>query len=191
MLRHKGTQKLSTERLILRKYALSDAADIYHNYGADERVCRYLSWKPYENVAGIEVFLADSITAYARKNAYHWAIENKGAIIGSISVTALDESRLSCEIGYCLGQAFWNQGIATEALRTVLDFLFGQVGMHRIMAKHDVENPASGKVMRNCRMIYEGRMRDYYLRHDDSFSDAMLFAALKSDWPQGRLSRKS
>lgn len=34
--------------------------------------------------------------------------------------------------------------------------------MHRIIAKHDMENPASGKVMLKCKMTYEGKLREYY-----------------------------
>lgn len=44
----------------------------------------------------------------------------------------------------------------------MIKFLFDEVGMHRIMAKHDIENPASGKVMKKCGMTYEGKIFRLY-----------------------------
>ena len=43
-----------------------------------------------------------------------------------------------------------NKGITSEALAVVIRFLFDEVDMHRIMTKHDVDNPASGEVMKKC-----------------------------------------
>lgn len=45
MLNHKGTEDIRTNRLLLRKYRLSDMEDMFRNYAHDERVTKYLSWK--------------------------------------------------------------------------------------------------------------------------------------------------
>ena len=58
------------------------------------------------------------------------------------------------EIGFKLKRDYWNKGITTEALSAVMNFLFNEVGMHRITAKHDIENPASGIVLQKCGMQY-------------------------------------
>jgi ribosomal-protein-alanine N-acetyltransferase len=183
MLVHKGTQELCTKRLKLRKYTLSDAAYMYRNYADDERVTKFLSWKPYKNIEDIKTFLSERINEYASKNVYHWAIEIKNEIIGSISVISIDEKNCNCEIGYCIGFDYWNQGITGEALSTIMNFLFNEVGMHRITAKHDIDNPASGKVMLKCNMTYEGNLRKYYLRHDGTYSDALVYSILKNEYP--------
>lgn len=70
----------------------------------------------------------------------------------------------------------------TEALSAVLHYLFMEVGYHRIYAKHDVENVASGKVMKKCNMIYEGRLREQYLRYDGTYSDALIYSILKQEF---------
>lgn len=181
MLTHKGTQELCTERLKLRKYILSDAAYMYKNYANDERVTKFLSWKPYNNIADIEDFLSDRICEYICKNVYHWAIEINNEIIGSISTISIDERNCNCEIGYCIGYNYWNKGITSEALSAVMKFLFHKVGMHRITAKHDIENPASGKVMAHCNMVYEGTFRENYLRHDGTYSDSLVYGILKNE----------
>ena len=136
MLNHKGTQEIVTERLLLRKYKMSDAENMFKNYANDE------------------------------PSTYNWAIEYEGEIIGGISAMFVDDMRRNCEAGYCIGYDFWNKGITSEALSAIINYLFNEVGMHRIMAKHDVENPASGEVMKKCGMTFEGRMKEYYIRYD-------------------------
>ena len=49
-MRYVGSQRIETERLILRKVELSDAPIMFKNWQSDERVTKYLSWKPYPNV---------------------------------------------------------------------------------------------------------------------------------------------
>jgi len=184
MLQHKGTKELKSERLTLRQFSPSDAQYMYKNYATDERVTRFLSWRPYTCVEDVEKFLASVIEEYNRLDTYHWAIEVAGEVIGSISTIDIDEKNCGCEVGYCIAYDYWNKGVTTEALKLVLKFLFNEVDMHRIMAKHDVDNPASGKVMQKCGMTYEGRMRERYLRHDGTFSDSLVYGILKREFEQ-------
>ena len=181
MLVHKGTREIRTVRLCLRKYRQDDAPDMFKNYFTDERVTRFLSWEPYEDLESAERFVEARATAYM-DSTYNWVIEYNGSAIGSISAVQADDKNKYCEIGYCLAYDFWNKGIVTEALSAIMDYLFYQIGYHRIFAKHDAENPASGKVMEKCGMIYEGRMRGYYLRPDGTFSDSLIYGALITDF---------
>lgn len=181
MLNHKGTKEISTGRLLLRKYRLSDAEEMFENYANDDRVTKYLSWNAYNNSSEIVPFLEASIKNYEKMSTYHWAIEYEGRVIGGISAMSVDDLRDNCEVGYCIGYDFWNKGITSEALAAVIRFLFDEVGMHRIMAKHDIENPASGEVMKKCGMTYEGRFKEYYLRHDGTYSDALVYGIVSCD----------
>lgn len=180
MLTHKGTQEIHTQRLQLRKFVMSDTTYMFKNYATDERVTKFLSWTPYEKEEDIRPFLSSVIGEYDRPDTYHWAIEFQGEVIGSLSTLSIDEKNLSCEVGYCLGYDYWNKGITSEAMAAVMDFLYEEVGMHRIMAKHDVENPASGKVMEKCGMTYEGTLKEHYRRHDGTFSDARVYGKVKN-----------
>lgn len=79
--------------------------------------------------------------------------------IGTISVVNYNEQTQTVHIGYCIGQTWWHQGIASEALGCVMKFLFDQVEVLRVEARHDPNNPNSGAVMRKCGMHYEGTLR--------------------------------
>ncbi len=179
-MNHKGTKEIYTKRLTLRRYQPTDAEGMFRNYAGDERVTTYLSWMPYKRAEDIILFLEETIADYASDSTYHWAIAYNGEIIGSISVMSLDELRNNCEVGYCIGYDYWNRGITSEALAAVIQYLFEEIGMHRILAKHDVENPSSGAIMKKCGMSYEGRWKEYYLRHDGTYSDALLYGIVNS-----------
>lgn len=181
MLNHKGTKEIHTNRLLLRKYRLSDAEEMFENYANDDRVTKYLPWKPYSNPADVIPFLEMTIKKYEEISTYNWAIIYQGSVIGGISAMSIDTMRNNCEVGYCIGYDFWNKGITSEALAAVITFLFDEVGMHRIMAKHDIENPASGEVMKKCGMIYEGRFKEYYLRHNGTYSDALVYGIVNEN----------
>ncbi|HIZ54864.1 MAG TPA: GNAT family N-acetyltransferase, partial [Firmicutes bacterium] len=75
-------------------------------------------------------------------------------LIGSISLLNPDDDLLEAEAGYCLAKNYWGMGITAEALSAILDYAFMEIGFKRIHAKHDVNNPNSGKVMKKCGLKY-------------------------------------
>lgn len=72
------------------------------------------------------------------------------------------------------------QGIASEALKSVLKFAFKTVGFNRLESYHSVNNPASGEVMQNAGMKLEGLARQKY-RSNIGFEDCNMYAILKED----------
>ena len=68
----------------------------------------------------------------------------------------------------------------TEALQAVMDFLFDEVGYHRVEAMHDPNNPHSGGVMKKCGMKYEGTLRQAD-RNNQGICDASYYGILKSE----------
>lgn len=158
MVTHKGTQVLQTDRLILRSFRMEDSRAMYDNWASDPEVTKFLTWPPHSSPAVTELVLRDWITNYGKPNFYQWAIvlRDRNLPIGSISVVRHDDSLQTAEIGYCIGRAWWHRGITTEALGAVIRFLFREVGMRRIEARHDVNNPHSGGVMQKCGMAFLG-----------------------------------
>ncbi|GBG95857.1 hypothetical protein LFYK43_23160 [Ligilactobacillus salitolerans] len=102
-------------------------------------------------------------------------------MIGTITVVHQEPAAACAEIGYCLGQRWWSHGYATEALVSVINFLFSQASFKRIEAKHDTKNPASGKVMHKAGLQYEGTLRQHGL-NNTGICDEAIYAILRSDW---------
>lgn len=157
-MKHLGTKKLETERLVLRQFALEDADKMYQNWASDPEVTKYLTWPTHESVGVTRRVLSDWVSSYDNENQYQWCIAKKenNEPIGSISVVNMKEKAESFEIGYCISRAYWHQGITSEALRAVMDYLLNEVGARRIESRHDPRNPHSGAVMQKCGLRYEG-----------------------------------
>lgn len=181
-MKHRGTTVIETARLLLRRFSMEDAQAMYANWASDSEVTRYLTWPTHPSAEVSAMVLADWVKAYEQEDCYQWAIVLKtlDEPIGSIAVVRQDERTAMAHIGYCIGRRWWRQGIVTEALQAVMDFLFDEVGFERIEARHDPRNPNSGLVMKKCGMRYEGTMRkaDW---NNQGICDAVCYALLKAE----------
>lgn len=184
-MQHKGTQAIETARLSLRRFEMGDAEPMFWNWASDPEVTRYLTWQPHANLTVTQAVLSDWVSAYADLDTYNWAIVPKelGQPIGSISVVRIREDFMSMEIGYCIGKAWWHQGITSEALRAVIAYLFAYTNVNRIVAIHDARNSNSGGVMRKCGMQYEGTLRQAG-RNIQGICDICIYAILRQDFLQ-------
>jgi len=179
---HKGTQTLKTERLILRRFAVDDAADMFYNWANDERVTRFLTWEPHGSIELTKEILKTWCAAYQEKNCYNWVIELEGRAIGGISVVLLNEKHESAELGYCMGYDNWGKGIMTEAVKAVRDYLFGEIGVHRIVIHHALKNPASGRVAQKCGFTLEGIEKEVFKSKTGEFWDMAQYAMIRKAW---------
>lgn len=177
-----GTKKLETARLILRRFTVDDAADMYQNWASDPEVTKYLTWPCHTSVEATAGLLKKWVQSYEDGSVFQWAIALKetGAVIGSIAAVKLDETIDSVEIGYCMSRRYWGRGIMPEALRVVMNYLFDEALINRIAAIHDVNNPKSGRVMQKAGMLKEGVLRQAG-RNNQGVCDLVCYAALRSD----------
>lgn len=181
-MNHKGTQTLVTPRLILRKFTLSDAQDMFDNWAGDERVTRYLSWPTHTDAEVSKRVIGQWLESYKNDNTYNWVIEHEGRAVGNISVVRQEEPWDNCELGYCLGHAYWGKGLMTEACRAVIDFLFKEVGYNRISAYHAAKNIGSGRVMQKAGMSLEGTARQRQKLRSGEYTDTVSYSILREEW---------
>lgn len=182
-----GTRVIETERLILRPFTVDDAEDMYRNWASDPEVTKYLTWPAHPDAELTRALLKDWVSRYEAGDFFNWAIARKetGEVIGNISVVSLTEQIGAAEIGYCMGRRFWGQGIMPEALLAVEDYLFETVGLLRICAGHDVNNPKSGRVMDKAGMTREGVLRQSG-KNNQGIVDVEIHSILRGEWEERR-----
>ena len=137
-MNHLGTMELETDRLILRRFTLSDSKAMFNNWANDPDVT-------------------------------------------SISVVHIDNKVDAAYIGYCIGRKWWHQGITSEAFSKVISFLIEKIGIARIEARHDTQNPNSGNVMRKCGLKYEGTLRKAD-KNNLGICDMTIYGLLAEDY---------
>ena len=183
-MKHIGTCTLETDRLILRRFRMDDAQAMFDNWASDPEVTKYLTWPAHSSVEISRMVLHDWVEGYERDDHYQWGIVLKGGDgkpIGSISAVRMYEKINGVEIGYCMGRPWWGGGIMTEALKAVIGFFFERVGVNRVQACHDANNPASGGVMAKAGMTYEGTLRQSGV-NNQGIVDLCYYSILAEEW---------
>ena len=142
---------LETERLLLRPVTFDDAEDMFE-YSSDEENTRY-TFLPNKDLEETKNIIA---RLFISRPLGNWGIELKenGKLIGSIDLHKLDPVLKEAAIGYVIHKNYWNQGLATEALKEIIQLAFESLSMNMLVALHDVENPASGRVMEKAGMNF-------------------------------------
>jgi ribosomal-protein-alanine N-acetyltransferase len=109
-----------------------------------------------------------------------WAIEVDGLAVGGIGIELRsDVERVSAEIGYWLGEAYWNRGIATEALKAVTVEAFSRFEITRLYAVPFADHAASVRVLEKAGYVREGRLRQSAIK-DGQIRDQLLYATYRT-----------
>lgn len=103
------------------------------------------------------------------------------ALLGGLTLSNVRRGvTQSCSLGYWMGKPYAGQGYMTDALGTVLKFVFDDLGLHRLEAACLPSNEPSKAVLRRVGFAEEGMARQY-LKIDGTWRDHALFAILASD----------
>lgn len=175
---------LVTERLLLRHFLEADL-DAFHAYRADPEVAKYQGWQtPYLREVAAD-FIADMKDAIPGEEGrwFQSAIQRRSdyTLLGDVAFCPLRGNPRQAFLGFTLARPYWGQGYASEATRAVLDFLFGELDMHRIVAYCDVVNANSYHLLERL-----GFRREAH--HIESFSmgerwgDEYVYALLEREW---------
>ena len=155
-IKYNFRQQLETDRLFLKPWQTEYAKDMFNNWASDKEVTKYLSWDPHKSLdETLQV-----VTMWVSEANYNWCIFDKASneAVGSISVVRKSDKDFWCEVGYCSSKKVWNKGYMTEALKAVINFLFGE-GFYKVQLIHAKENVASGRVMQKAGMTYQGESK--------------------------------
>jgi RimJ/RimL family protein N-acetyltransferase len=148
-----------TDRLNLRPLRRSDAGLIAH-YAGDVRVARGTRSIPHPYPPGAAEALVDRAASANRLDDI-WALDGSaqglGEVLGLIHLTRMD--RKQSEISYWVAPAFWNTGLASEAVRGLI--AANPHGAAQIFAEVFQDNPGSARVLTNCGFDYLGDAEAY------------------------------
>jgi RimJ/RimL family protein N-acetyltransferase len=96
-----------------------------------------------------------------------------GMVVGSIGAV-LNFTFKNAELGYWIGEEYWNRGYATEAARELVRFVFDTLPVHKIYAHCFAGNPASARVLENIGMVKEGVLKEHYF-HWGEYKDLLVY----------------
>jgi RimJ/RimL family protein N-acetyltransferase len=154
---------LRTERLVLRPLTLVDAPAVQRLAGDREIADTTLSVPhPYEDGMA-ETWINTLAPAFERGESAVFALTRAdgGELLGAIGLAGINRRHSHAELGYWIGKRFWGQGFASEAAAAMVNYAFGELGLHRVYAMCFSRNPASARVMQKAGLTFEGRRRQH------------------------------
>lgn len=90
--------------------------------------------------------------------------KSESEVLGACNFTNIVRGTfMSCHLGYALAQRHEGNGYMEEALRPCCDFVFSEIGLHRIMANYLPHNGRSARLLERLGFEVEGRAREYLL----------------------------
>lgn len=174
-----GNMEIRFKNYLIRNYKLGDIDSLVK----------------YANNYNVSKFLRDSFpNPYTKKDAERWidfiyknpsslvfAIANEEELIVSIGAVPFEDvHRYSAEVGFWLGEPFWNRGIISEALKIFCKYLFTNYKFNRLTANVFEGNLASMKVLLKAGFKLEGVLKQNVFK-ENKFLDNYVFGLLKEE----------
>ena len=172
-------KSIQTPRLLLRRFRLTDADDVYA-YAQDPEWRHFLQTvpEPYERRH------ADAFVASRRLMDWQtrpgWAVEFAGRVVGAVELWFQREHGRA-EFGYTLARWLWGRGLMTEAVSAVMDEAFATLPLRKITARAIAPNIGATRVMEKAGMQFEAVLRQHHV-HRGQVVDLMHYGLLREEW---------
>lgn len=159
---------------------LDDVFAIYNN----DRVFEYCGIIPKHNLQTVKNMIGHFERDYNKRSRVKWGIfvnEAPNKLVGIIEVADFNQKVNMITIGYFLEESYWGRGIATEALRLLVHYLFETIRINRIQAEVMVANDHSKRVLLKNGFMKEGTLRQASLWSGKGIVDLEIYAILRDE----------
>ncbi len=175
--------ELTSPRLLLRRFSPADGAALHAYLSRPEAV----EFEPYGVISRME---ADAWAAQRAADPAFWAIclRRSGELVGNLYLVRVPpDGWRTWELGYVLHPDHWGRGYATEACTLLMEECFDAWAAHRVMARCDVRNPASWRLLERLGFRREGHLLANASFRGDAdghpvWKDTYLYALLDRQW---------
>ncbi len=160
-----------------------DVPALFEVFG-DPDVCRYWSRPALRDLSEAQALLTEIVEGFRTRTLSQWgiALRDGNQVIGTCTLTSFSLEHRRAEIGFAIGQRYWGQGYAGEALPALLTHAFGNLDLRRLEADVDPRNTRSIRTLERLGFRREGVQRQRYLVNGE-VQDAMMYGLLRSEWP--------
>ena len=173
---------LSTERLVLKEIAETDATELFH-LRSDENVMQFID-RPLAQTIDDALKLIKLISdGHINKESITWAVTLKTnpALIGTIGFWRIEKENYRAEIGYLLNPLHQGKGLMQEAIATVLKYGFETMLLHSVEANVNPGNEASIKLLEKNSFVKEGYFKENYF-YNGQFLDSAIYSLLANKY---------
>jgi [ribosomal protein S5]-alanine N-acetyltransferase len=169
------------------RYATAADASVLLEHGSDPEVTRFFSWGPYTSVEQPEAYIAGLRGERECGERLDFVIApREQAPIGVIGLTELSRRDRRAVVGTWLGRRHWGTGANRESKALIAHLAFGALGLERLGAYADLDNPRSQAALAGIGFRREGVLRRWH-RHGSAVHDVIVYSWLKDEWERSPL----
>ena len=171
--------RIKLDALVLRPWATEDEVSLVQ-YANNRRIWQNVRDRfphPYTaNDAKLWIKIANRDTTML-----NLAMEVDGKAVGGLGIIFKDDVyRRTAEIGYWLGEDYWNRGLTSQAVTALSGYVFAHYDIVRLYAGIFEHNAASARVLEKAGYAFEARLRCNVTKGGETM-DELVYARLKSD----------
>ena len=174
--------RVETPRLVLRRLRAEDL-DALVAYRNDPEVARYQSWSDYDAKRGRQLIEEMSGRQPGAPGWFQFAIALKDTdvLVGDCALRVEESDSRLGEVGFTLSRRYQGQGLGTEAVRALLGYVFGTLGLHRVIGVTDARNGAAAAVLERLGMRREAHFVENGF-FKGAWGDEFQYAMLQREW---------
>ncbi|WP_053377463.1 GNAT family N-acetyltransferase [Paenibacillus sp. FJAT-27812] len=175
---------LKSDGLVLKKiedYHFNEVFEIYNN----DIVFEYCGIIPKHNKDTVKNMIGHFERDFNKRSRVKWGVfanDESDRLLGIIEVFDFNQKVNMVSIGYFLAESHWGRGIAAEAVKIMLDYLFMDVNVNRIQADVMPPNERSKKVLLKNGFIKEGTLRQATVWAGKGIVDLEIYSILREEY---------
>ncbi|MFD2443798.1 GNAT family N-acetyltransferase [Bacillus sp. CGMCC 1.16607] len=173
---------LASDLLVLKKIEDHHIEEVFNIY-SNVRVFEHCGIIPKQNKDTVKKMIGHFERDYVKNSRVKWGIfTQSGQLVGIIEAFDFNQKVNMVTIGYFLAEEYWGKGIALEAVRMLVKFLFIEGNVNRIQAEVMPLNDPSKKVLLKNGFIKEGTLRQATLWSGKGIVDLEIYSILKDEY---------
>ncbi len=131
--------------------------------------------------------LATTLAGAQAGGRWPWTVRMDGAVVGTTSFLEVSPVDARLEIGFTTyAPSVWGTVVNPECKLLLMAWAFEVAGMGRVQLKTDIRNAQSQAAIAKLGATFEGVLRRYQRRADDTVRDTVLFSVIADEWPAVR-----
>jgi ribosomal-protein-serine acetyltransferase len=167
----------------MRLFEMKDADELFEIVDRNREYLReWLPWVDFtESADNLRSFIQRVQNQFAANQGPQAVLRMDGQIVGGVGCHPIDWPNRHCSIGYWLAESHQGRGLMTQACASMLDYLFDDLGLHRITIQCGAGNHKSCAIPQRLGFVREGLLRQAEWVND-RWVDLVVWGMLEQDW---------
>ncbi len=173
---------IESERLHLRPISANDNENVFR-YRSDSETNKYQGFIP-KTITEVDEFIAKNPSKFNLPESWFQLVildKVSNTLIGDIGIHFIGDDGFQCELGGTLSKTHHGKGLATEAMKITIEYLFNTLNKHRITASVDPKNIDSIRLLERLNFRKEAHFKKS-LFIDGIWVDDIIYGLLQTDW---------